>query len=192
MLWLKARRARATLLAGWGAFVVLLALLHDTRAILPSLTGTAQVALSLFAPVVLIAALMLCLESRLPAAELSAVRRVAILDTVLIVAAMAAALLGSAAVSVLTGAPQAATAGRNTLFLTGLMLCGKAVLGQPGVMVPVAWLLAVVGGGYRSSGDPYPWTIVPEPLGAWHAAAGAVLVFALGVAVELRTVRRLA
>ncbi|AWK09024.1 hypothetical protein SSP531S_51140 [Streptomyces spongiicola] len=190
MLWLRARSVRTTLLAGWGVFVILLALLHDTRAILPSLTGTAQVALSLFAPVVLIAALMQCLESRLTAAELSAVRRVRVLDTVLVLTTMVAALLGSAAVSVLTGEPQAATAGRNTFFLTGLMLCGKAVMGRPGVMVPVAWLLAVVGGGFRSSGDAYPWTIVPEPLGAWHAAAGAGLVFALGVAVEFGTVRR--
>ncbi|MFJ2648594.1 hypothetical protein ACIO1C_17895 [Streptomyces sp. NPDC087420] len=191
MLWIKARRAHTLLPAVLAAFTLLVTFVQDTSVYLPSFGGAAHVALALFIPVPLVAGLMLCLESRLPAAEISGVRRISLLDAALTVATMVTAIVCALTVDALLDVPLAAATGRNTLFLTGLMLCGRALLGQPGVMIPVAWLFLVVLAGFRSSNDPYPWTIVPEPPGAPHAALGAVLVFTLGILVQLRTPRKL-
>ncbi|MGP4001164.1 hypothetical protein [Streptomyces sp. 8N706] len=114
-----------------------------------------------------------------------------LLDATLVTATMGAAVATSVAAGLVLDAPQAGTAGRNTLFLTGLMLCGRAVVGQQAVMIPVAWLILVVFLGFRPSGDPYAWTIVPEPVGALHAAAGAVLMLLTGTLVQLYTSRKM-
>ncbi|MFG2479124.1 hypothetical protein [Streptomyces fagopyri] len=78
------------------------------------------------------------------------------------------------------------TVGRNTLFLIGLMLCSRALFGQPGSLLPVAWILAVCLCGFRPGNDPYPWTILPEPVSAPHAAVGALLMFTAGLITQIR------
>lgn len=191
MWWLKARRVPTVLAAMLVTFVVLVFVVQNTFVLLPSFTGRSQVALSLFVPIPLIAGLMLCLESRIAPAEDSGVRSVALLDAALITAAIGTAVVTSVVAGLVLDAPQAGTAGRNALFLTGLMLCGRAVMGQRAVMIPVAWLFFVVFIGFRPTGDPYPWTIVPEPAGALHAVVGAVLAFLTGTLVQLYTSRKM-
>ncbi|WP_223732919.1 hypothetical protein [Streptomyces purpurogeneiscleroticus] len=185
MWWLKARRVPTVLTAAFASFVALMFLVQNTVVVLPSFVGRPQVALSFFVPIPLVAGLMLCLESRIASAENSGVRSVALLDAALVAATMAASVLASVSAGLLLHAPQTATTGRNALFLTGLMLCGRAVVGQQAVMLPVAWLLLVVFVGFRNTGDAYPWTIVPEPVGALHALIGAVLMFVIGALTQL-------
>lgn len=190
-LWGKARRVHVVLPLALGVFVLLVLLVQNTQIALPSITGRSQVALSLFVPLPLVVGLMMSLESRLPAAEASGVRPVAVLDAALTMATLVAAVILSWGAGVLFGLPQAAAAGRNALLLTGLMLCARALVGQPAVMIPVAWLILVVFVGFRGPGDPYPWAVVPEPAGAFRAAICSVLVFLAGLLIQLRTSRTL-
>lgn len=191
MWWFKARRAATVLACALLAFFVLLCVVQNALVPLPSISGNSQVALSLFVPIPVVAALMLCLESRLTAAEISGVRAVSVLDAALVLATMTAAVSIGLAVDAVLDANPAAAAGRNTIFLTGLMLCGRAVAGERAVMFPVVWLLLVVLVGFRSTGDPRPWTVVPEPVGAVHAVIGSALVFCAGMLAHLYTSRKM-
>ncbi|MGW6602190.1 hypothetical protein [Streptomyces sp. NPDC055036] len=191
MWWIKARRAHTVLPAALTAFALLVILVQDTSIILPSTLGTSHVALSLFIPIPLTTGLMMCLESRLPAAEASGTRAVQSLDAGLAIVVMGVAVAMSVLAGALFDLPQAGTAGRNALFLTGLMLCGRTLVGQPAVMIPVAWLVIVVLIGFRNQNTPYPWTIIGEPLGKPHAAAGAILMFIAGIIIQLRTSRKI-
>ncbi|MBT2488247.1 hypothetical protein J7E96_06865 [Streptomyces sp. ISL-96] len=189
--WLKARQAHFVLPAGIAGLAVLTLVFHDVSARLPSisLSNGTETQVLLFAPVVVVAAVARCLDSRLPAAESSGIRRVRLLDTALIVAFVLAAILVGCAVGALFSSAAAWTSGRNTAFLTGLMLCARALVGRPAVMVPLGWVMTVVLVGFRTWDAPYFWAIVPEPFAAPHAAIATVLVFAAGVVAQLRTTR---
>ncbi|WP_253915788.1 hypothetical protein [Streptomyces sp. NRRL S-31] len=190
MWWVKAHRVHTVLSASLALFVLLLVLFQGGSVALPSLTGGAtQVVLALFVPVPLVSGLALCLDTRLPAAESTAVRPVRYLDAALVVAVAlvataASAVAGAAWEDAVTGA-----VGRNTLFLAGLMLIARALFGRPGVLLPTAWILTVCLCGFRPGNDAYPWTVLPEPLGAPHAAAAALLMFGAGVTVQIRYAR---
>ncbi|WP_146057183.1 MULTISPECIES: hypothetical protein [unclassified Streptomyces] len=171
--------------------VALTAFLHDTTAVLPSLYGGVEVVAVLFVPVPVVVALLACLDSRTDAAEVAGVRAVGALDAALAVAVTAVTggfgfLLGA-----LLGSTAPMTLGRDTAFLVGLMLCVRAVAGSAAAMAPVAWILIVIFFGFRQTRDPYPWTIIAEPIGAPHAAAGAALMSLAGLTALLCTARRL-
>ncbi|WP_399088938.1 hypothetical protein ACGH2B_15100 [Streptomyces sp. BBFR2] len=189
--WLKARRALIVLPVALAVYLLYVLASRDTFVALPSLVGGSNVVLSSFAPVPVVAGLAVVLSARLPAAEVSGTRRVARWDTALVTAVVLTAVVLGLLLVPLTGATQAAAAGRNTAFLTGLFLCARTVTGPRGVLVPVAWLMAVVLLGFRASGDPYPWTVVPEPPGAPHAALGAAVLFLAGIATLPRMSRKL-
>ncbi|MFE9612576.1 hypothetical protein [Streptomyces sp. NPDC006012] len=189
--WFKVRRAHTVLPAAIVAFAILAALVQNVTIMLPSIMGRSQVALSLFIPIPLVAGLMLSLESRLSSFEMSGSRPVQVLDALLVLACAGTALLSSAFVGFLFDVPQISTAGRNACFLMGLMLCGSAFAGEAAVMFPVAWLLLVVFFGFRGPGDPYPWTIIPEPRGTLHATVGSTLLFAVGNLIQLRPSRKI-
>lgn len=191
MLWLRTRRASTVLPVALLVFIVLVILVQNTSVALPSLTGRSQVALSLFVPIPLVSGLMMCLESRLPAAEISGIRPVRLMDAALAAATVSGAVAMSVTVGMLLDIRQAGAAGRNALFLTGLMLIGRALVGQPAVMIPVGWLLITVFVGFRGPGDPYPWSIVAEAVSVPHAAFVAVLVFIAGITAQLRTPREM-
>jgi hypothetical protein len=187
--WFKARKGHTLLPLAVLLFTAALYLVQDTTVLLPSVTGSPRVALSLFVPVPLFALLMAMLESRLPAAETSAVRSVTRLDNALVAAVMGAAVPSSALVAVLQGTGAATAAGRNSLFLTGLMLLGRAWIGQTAVMLPVGWLVTIAVVGFRGS-VPRPWTVVALPAPSPFAAAACLAVFALGLAAQIRSSRR--
>lgn len=185
--WLRARRADVLLPLGTAGMLALALLFQDTVAALPSLTlpGSNQLALTTFAPVPLVGAVALCLDSRLDAAEMSGTRPVPLLDVGLIAVAMAAAVALSCVLGAALGSPALWTAGRNAAFLTGLLLCARPLVGRPAVMVPVAWLVAVVFLGFRAPYDPHVWAIVPETIGTPHAALVTAGVFLSGAFVHL-------
>lgn len=190
MWWLKARRAHTVLPLALAAFLVLTVVVQDGSAVLPSFTnGLDPVPLMLFVPMPLVVGLMLCLESRLDAAEVSGTRPVPFLDTALSLAVVVAAALAGRAAEALLDSAQAAATGRNTAFLAGLMLLVRSFAGQPAIMAPVAWLVAVLLFGFSAGNDPQPWTILPEPPSAGHAVIAATLTLTAGLAAQLLTPR---
>jgi hypothetical protein len=189
--WFRARKGHTLLPLALAVFAVCLYAVQDTAVLLPSITGSPRVALSLFAPVPLLAFLMAMLESRLPAAEVSGVRSMTRLDNALVTAVVAAAALCSVLIALLQGAAAATTGGRNTLFLTGLMLLGRAWAGQAAVMFPVGWLVTVVVIGFRGN-VPRPWTVIALPADSLFAAAASLVAFAFGLAAQIRSSRKTA
>lgn len=77
------------------------------------------------------------------------------------------------------------------MFLTGLMLLGRAWAGQTAVMVPVGWLLTVVLVGFRGN-VPHLWTVIALPADNPYAAAASLAVFAIGLAAQIRSSRKTA
>lgn len=189
--WFKARKGHTLLPLALALFTLALYAVQDTAVLLPSITGSPRVALSLFAPVPLFALVMAMLESRLPAAETSGARSLTRLDNALVAMVMAAALLCSVLVAGLQGTVAATTGGRNALFLTGLMLLGRAWAGQAAVMVPVGWLVSIVVVGFRGN-VPRPWTIVALPADNVLAAAACLTMFAIGLVAQIRSSRKTA
>ncbi|MCP9210968.1 hypothetical protein [Streptomyces cucumeris] len=192
--WVKARRVHWVLPPTLAAFAVLVAMLHNLTTFLPAFSsgGAVQVRASLFIPVCLASGLMMCLESRLEAPEHAAQRRVTLLDIGLTVTFVTAAMALSLASAVLTTSPEPLAIGRNTVFLTGLMLVARRWAGPPAVMAPFAWIMAVLFVGFRTPNDPRPWTIIPEPVDAVHAALGSGVMFTIGLIAQLHTSRKLA
>jgi hypothetical protein len=189
--WFKARRGHVLLPLAMVVFATGLYAVQSNTVLLPSLTGSPRIALSLFVPIPLLAFLMAALESRLPAAEASGVRSMTRLDNGLVTAVVVAAVLCSVLVAAAQGSAQATTSGRNVAFLTGLMLLGRAWGGQTAVMVPVGWLLTVVLIGFRGN-LPYLWTVIALPPDNVFAAAASLVAFALGLAAQIRSSRKTA
>ncbi|MER8028329.1 hypothetical protein ABTZ78_05045 [Streptomyces bauhiniae] len=189
--WFKARRGHLLLPLAMALFAGGLYAVQDTSVLLPSLTGAPRVALSLFVPVPLLACLMAVLESRLPAAEVSGVRSVTRLDNLMVSAVAALALLCGVLVAAMNSTASAVTCGRNAVFLTGLMLLGRAWAGQTAVMIPVGWLVTVVVVGFRGN-IPHLWTVVALPADNPFAAAASLILFAVGLAAQIRSSRKTA
>ncbi|MFJ4919472.1 hypothetical protein [Streptomyces sp. NPDC088725] len=189
--WFKARRGHLLLPLAVVLFAVGLYVVQSNTVLLPSLTGSPRIALSLFVPIPLLALLMAALESRLPAAEVSGVRSMTRLDNTLVTAVLAAAVLCSVLVAAVQGSAQATTGGRNAMFLTGLMLLGRAWGGQAAVMIPVGWLVTVVLIGFRGN-LPYFWTVIALPPDSVSAAAASLVAFIVGLAAQIRSSRKTA
>ncbi|MBL3804428.1 hypothetical protein [Streptomyces sp. BRB081] len=192
MIWLKARRAHTALPAGLLALFALVLLVQDSEMVLPSLlSGLQGTPILLTAPVVITTALIFCLNSRLPSAEISGTRRVAALDVALTATYLLVVTVGCMALGELLSSTEAVAVGRNSAFLVGLALCARPWAGEAATFVPVAWVVAVLVLGFRPTGDPYPWTVTPEPVGAPHAAVAAVLVLVAGLAALYSTSRKM-
>ncbi|MGC4986607.1 hypothetical protein ACLQ18_39450 [Streptomyces sp. DT193] len=182
-----------TLPVGMLVFLLLLAVIQEGSAVLPSFTaGLDPVPLMLFVPLPLVVSLILSLESRLAAPETSGVRPIALLDAALSLAVVAAALAISGLADAAFTSPHAAAAGRNTAFLIGLMLIARSAVGQPAVMVPVAWLVVVLLFGFETGHRAHAWTIVPEPIGSLRAAIAAAATCGIGLAAQIYTSRKTA
>ncbi|RZU28362.1 hypothetical protein EV284_6232 [Streptomyces sp. BK022] len=181
-IWLRTRWI-TVLAAALAAYTALTAAAGDTLVDLPSLGGDAARPLVLFAPLLICMGLAVCLGSRLPAAEASGSRPVARFDQALILATVLATVVVAYAVAVLLDAPTANTAGRNTAFLAGLMLCARRTAGlQVAALTPVAWVITMMLiGNTGGTGRPHPWTVVLLPPDHLPAAFAATAVLALGV-----------
>jgi hypothetical protein len=186
--WFKARRAHTVLPAALTLFTVLLAVLRDHAAqlpaLIPSFSGT--VVTALLVPIPVCAGLILCLDTRLDAAEDSGVRPVLLLDGALILATLLAAAVLATLVGSLADSRAAYEAGRNTAFLCGLALCLRPLLGVRAVFAPVVWIMAIAEAGYHY-GHPLAWTVVARPLSDPYAATGTAVIALGGLTAHLLT-----
>ncbi|GGR86812.1 hypothetical protein GCM10010252_26870 [Streptomyces aureoverticillatus] len=187
--WVKARRAHTLLPAALTFLTALVLLVHDTVTQLPSFLtgGDNPVMAMLLVPVPLCAALLMSLESRLHSAEASSARRVRPRDAGLTLAAVGAATAVGLGAGAVLDSDTAVALGRNTAFLTGLMLCVRAVAGTPAVMTPLAWFAAIVFFGFDRTGHPTFWTVLPRANDDPVATTAAALTLAAGLAVQLST-----
>lgn len=154
--------------------------------LMPSLfAGSQRAVLTMFLPVPLVVATALALDSRVPALEASAVRPVPRFDVALVLATLAAALV----LAVAADSGVLICVIRNAAFLTGLFLLTRPLAGQASVMTAVGWIAVVVFFSSRPWPDPDPWTVLPEPADALHAAAAAVASLTAGALVHLHLSR---
>jgi hypothetical protein len=123
---------------------------------------------------------MLCLETRLVHWESAAVRHVEFLDAALTVVTTIAGVAIALIYGLLVGSNEVVAVGRNISFLIGLMLCARLWLGVAAISVPIIWLFSVFLVGFRSPQDPYPWTVVVEPLHAPYAIVASIVMFSTG------------
>ncbi|QHF95273.1 hypothetical protein DEH18_16980 [Streptomyces sp. NHF165] len=186
--WLKARRVPALLLPSYLVFLLLVLTFQDLVADVPAvLTGSENpVVAMLLAPVPLYAALLVCLETKLSAAEDTATRNVRMLDAVLALGTVAVAACTGLLIGTLADSPTAVTVGRNTAFLVGLMLCARPLAGAAAVMVPAAWQLAVMLFGFQQ-GHPSSWSVLPRAAGDPLALAASLAALIAGVGLHLVT-----
>ncbi|MDX3386013.1 hypothetical protein PV682_31825 [Streptomyces niveiscabiei] len=186
--WCKARRVQAALVPALAAFALLVAVAHDQYVRLPSLL-TAQgnrVFLLQLVPLVVSSALAHSLAQAVTDVEATAQRRVRALDAAMITAVAATAVLASLLVRAVSGSGEASMAGRNTLFLVGLMLVARAVREQAATAVPVGWVLAVMFVGYRDFHRPWPWAVTLHPADFLPTSGFCLLVFAAGLVAHVR------
>lgn len=189
--WVKARRLGPALLPGVAVFTLVLALAHDRAIELPGMLsgGGNRVFLLQFVPLVITSTLAHSLAQRLAEAEEVAVRNVRRLDTLLIVACVLAAVVASLVVGGFSGSDEAAMAGRNTAFLTGLMLLAGAAHPKAVTVAPVAWVFAIVLLGYADFDRPWPWAVTLHAPAELPALALCATVFACGLAAQARARR---
>jgi len=181
--WLKTRRTFTVLTVAIVLSMGLTVWIGGEYVLLPSFFSNSQQAvLTVFLPVPIVAALSLSLDSRLTAFEEAAVRPVPARDVLLILAALTVCLGLAGVFWSATGVSVA----RNAAFLTGLMLLARPWARQAAVMIPVVWIALVVFFSHHPYPDPDPWTVLPEPAAAAHAAVVALVVLAAGVTVFLR------
>lgn len=184
--WLKTRLVHTVLTGGLLAFTALTLTFQDTAVLLPSLSINAgnTVVLASFTPLLIAGALAQCLDSRLVAAELTGTRPVYWMDTGLVTATMAVVTAVTWTGGTLLDSPAIHQTGRNTLFLTGLMLAARAFAGRAGIMAPLAWIFAVIFLGRRTATDFHPWAVTGLPIDTRHAAAAAALALVLGTVLN--------
>ncbi|MEU6815798.1 hypothetical protein [Streptomyces sp. NPDC046860] len=194
-LWARCRRATTTLPAGCAAAFVLVLLLGGTAVPLPALTlgGSATVQVGQFVPVVMAAVLALCLDTRVPAAEASGIRKIRRMDAALVVGVIALLTLAGALTAFALDEAFTHplwTLGRNTACAAGLLLLARPRLGRAAVMVPVALVFCVILFGYRLPTDPYPWGFILEPATSPLAASACVVTAAAGVVTHVLAVKK--
>jgi hypothetical protein len=190
--WIKARQVVPVLGAGLIAIAVAAWLFTDVSASLVSWTVSHQtVPVLTFAPLILAAALAFSLDSRLPEAEVTAIRPVSTMDTFLISSAVAGALIIAGTAYAATHIDEALVLARNTLFLTGLMLIARSFIARGGIVVATGWVFVVILVGRRTPVEYFPWAITGLPIGTPHATITAVAAITLGVLLTFLTARKL-
>ncbi|MET7292030.1 hypothetical protein ABZS79_07775 [Streptomyces griseoloalbus] len=190
-LWLKVRRVQAVLVPALAAFTVIVAAAHDQYVQLPSLlsAGGNRVFLSQLLPLILTSTLAHSLAQAVSEVEATAQRNIRALDAALITTIVAAAVLVCLAVGTITGSQEATTAGRNTVFLTGLMLLGRTVREQAATALPVGWVFAVMFVGYRDFHRPWPWAVTLHPADFLPTSGFCLLIFVGGLILHARAHR---
>ncbi|WP_306188766.1 hypothetical protein [Streptomyces sp. MK5] len=188
-LWIKARRTTTVILPALAVFVVVAVSGHNQYAELPSLVAVSgnRVFLMQLAPLLITSALGYSLTQRLPEIEATARRDMRLLDAALVTAVVAAGAVASVAVGVLADAEEATMAGRNLLFLTGLMLIARRIHEQAATVVPAAWVFVVMFVGHRSFQQPWIWAVTLHPAHVMPTLAFSLAVFAAGLGAHFTT-----
>jgi hypothetical protein len=184
--WLRVRRVHSVLTASVGVFLLLTCVLGDDDILLPAFSVSVgnSVALASFTPLLVVGAVGQCLDARLASAELTGLRPIRWMDTALVAVATGIVLAGSAAAATLLDSTTAAQAGRNTAFLTGLLLLGRGSVGRAAIMTPLCWVFAVVFFGRESAAAYHGWAVTGQGASSASAAVAAAVVFAAGLVVN--------
>ncbi|MFF8446498.1 hypothetical protein ACF06Q_02225 [Streptomyces leeuwenhoekii] len=190
-LWFKVRRAHTVLVPALAAFSMMITVVHEQYVQLPSLlsAGGNRIFLLQLVPLILTSALAHSLAQAVTEIEATAQRNLRALDAALIAALAATAVLTCLAVGAVSGSQEATMAGRNTLFLIGLMLLGRAVREQAATALPVGWVFAVMFVGYRDFHRPWPWAVTLHPADFLPTSGFCLLVFVSGLVLHTRTRR---
>ncbi|UFQ15421.1 MULTISPECIES: hypothetical protein [Streptomyces] len=191
--WVKARRLLPVLLPGMAAFTLIVAVAHDRAIELPGMLsgGGNRVFLMQMIPLVITSTLGHCLEQRLVEAEVVGARNLRRLDTLLVTACVLAAVAVSLVIGALSGSDEATMAGRNTAFLTGLMLLAGAVHPKASAVAPVGWVFAIIFLGYADFDRPWPWAVTLHAPSSLPALALCSTVFVGGLVSQARVRRTL-
>lgn len=190
--WVKARQIVLVLGTGIGVVAFAVCMFTGADASLMSWTvGRQTLPVLTFAPLVLAATLAFCLDSRLPEAELTAIRPVPAMDTLLISSAVAATVIIAIAAFAVTHIDDALVLARNTLFLSGLMLIARSFIARGGVVVATGWVLVVILVGRRTPVEYFPWAVTGLPIATPHATIAAVFAITLGVLLTFLSARKL-
>ncbi|MFC8062973.1 hypothetical protein [Streptomyces sp. NPDC057293] len=187
-LWFKARRVQTALVPALVAFAVLVMVAHDQYVQLPSLLTARgnRVFLMQLVPLIVTSALAYSLAQAVTEIEAVAQRKVRHLDAALITAVMVATLAAGLLTGEISGSTEASMAGRNVLFLAGLMLVVRVFNEQAATAVPVGWVLAVMFIGYRDFNRPWPWAVTLHPPDYLPTYGLCLSVFAAGLIAHTR------
>lgn len=183
-LWWAVRRPWYVL-AALAGYLLLVVAVREQLVHVPAVTlaGGSGVKLVVFVPLLVCVVQLLCLERRLDAAELTAVRPVVRADRAMVAVVGLAVIALGAALHKFAGVQSALASGRNVLLLLGLALLVRHLYGAvAAASAATAVLFACVLVGLRSPYDPYPWAVPLEPWDRPHAAAISMLVFVAGLA----------
>lgn len=183
--WLKTRRVHPYLSCGMLAFTAITLLVQDSTVLLPTITLSvgAPTVLAFFTPVIVVGALAQVLDNRFVSAEESGTRPVRWMDAALIAAAVGATMTVSVVGGWATGSEAVLTAGRNTCFLVGLMLSARSFVRRSGIILPLAWILAVVFFGRKTGTTYHEWAVTALPFDNVLAAVCAAAALVLGLAL---------
>jgi hypothetical protein len=181
--WLKARLTHTVLAGGLAGFMVLTCCAQGRYMVLPGLAQVGQnnVMLVFFTPLFVVGTLAHCLDSRLASAETSGVRRVPWLDTALVVATIAIVLAFTGAGDRMLHSWAVFQTGRDVVFLMGLMLAARPFSGRAGIMVPLAWVFAVVYFGRIDGLHYHAWAVTAQPSHSVSAAVATGIAFIVGI-----------
>ncbi|MFF7737402.1 hypothetical protein [Streptomyces sp. NPDC007984] len=187
-LWLKVRRVQAVILPAIAAFILITVVAHDQYVRLPSLlsAGGNRLFLLQLVPLILTSTLAHSLAQAVPEIETTARRNIRAMDMTLIATVVTAAVLACLAIGALTGSQEVTMAGRNAMFLTGLMLLGRTVSEQAATALPVGWVFAVMFVGYRDFHRPWPWAVTLHPADFLPTFGFCLLVLAGGLILHTR------
>jgi hypothetical protein len=189
--WLKARLVHPLLTGGLLAFTLLSLVFQDGTILLPAVSINAgnTVLLTTFTPIIVAAVLVRCLDARLPSAEMTGMRAIPWMDSGLIIATLAVAVGAAWVGGELLNSTGVYLAGRNALFMTGLMLCARSIVGRASIVVPTAWIFIVIFLGHRTATAYYPWAITGLGIESRLAATAATAAFLLGTGLNQRLTR---
>ncbi|WP_055702267.1 MULTISPECIES: hypothetical protein [Streptomyces] len=189
--WIKARRLLPVLLPGVTVCVLVVALAHDRSIELPGMltAGANQVFLMQLTPLLITSTLAHCLTQRLDEAEAVATRNLRRLDMLAVLTCVCAVAAAGVAIGAAAGSDEATTVGRNTAFLTGLMLLAGAAHPKAATAAPVGWVFAIMFLGHSDYHRPWPWAVTlhaPSSL----PALGVCLIVLLGGLIAQARIRR--
>ncbi|UGY92828.1 hypothetical protein [Streptomyces gobiensis] len=170
--WFKARRLNSIAALAIALYALMVALFLDSAIELPFATGGGDMLLMMLAPLPICSALVLCLRSRLDAADALPVRRVWAFDMAAVAVLLLLAVVIGQVCSVLLDSRAAGEASRNTVFLAACTLAVLPWLKERAIVVPVATVMVtpLLGRGY--GGEPRWWAILLQPAADPTALAG--------------------
>ncbi|MWA11157.1 hypothetical protein [Streptomyces sp. BA2] len=186
--WIKARRLLPVLLPGTAACILIVALAHDRAIELPGMltAGANQVFLMQLIPLLVTSTLAHCLTQRLDEAEVVATRNLRRLDMLAVLTCVSAVAVAGVAIGAVAGSDEAATVGRNTAFLTGLMLLAEAVHPKAATVAPVGWVFAIMFLGHSDYHRPWPWAVTLHAPPSLPASIVCLIVFLGGLIAQAR------